>query len=145
MEKTLEPPDLENLASKRVDILLDEYKAHQDSYNSLRGQYLTFLTIVIIAIGTLDAAILNPSTPPSSGSKQLLVISVFVVLFAMVAAHIVGLRGIYQSRDRLIKIEEQLGIEPYDTTWQLRVAVWTTLAANTAHIFIHRYFYLFKI
>src|SRR6266550_3188350 len=136
----LDPPDLEIPTSKRVDILLAEYKVHQDSYNSLRGQYLTFLTIVIIAIGTLDAGILNPEKPPTSVSKELLVISVFVVLFAMVAAHIIGLKGIYQLRNRLSKLEEQLGIEAYDTTWQLRVAVWTTLMANVAHIFIHGYF-----
>ena len=100
---------------------------------------------MIIAIGTLDAGILNSEKPPSFVSRQLLVISVFVVLFAMVAAHVIGLKGVYQMRNRLKKLEEQLGIEAYDTTWQLRVAVWTTLIANVAHIFIHGYFYLFKI
>jgi hypothetical protein len=124
-------------AERWVDISLAEYESHQDSYTSLRGQYLTFLTIVVIALGAVDTVIFNVDKPPSACGRGLSILSAYMVMISMLVAHVIGLRGLCLARDRIKELEIELGMKPFDSTWQLRMAIWTTFVVNIIAIVAH--------
>jgi hypothetical protein len=135
MEKSESKLEIAN--EKKVDVRLAEYKLHHDSYFSARGQYLTFVTIALLALGTFDAAILNVEKPPSGPAKALMMSIVFLLLLCTLIAQLIGIRSTKQVGNRIKKLGGELGIEPFDPTWPLKIAIWTTLTVNIVLIIVH--------